>query len=107
MRVRRRAVVVPEDLPLVRLPEHYVRDTCFVHLDGGIRLSAYGDSCNVKWRVGGLLFPPLVRHAAFPDVAHDGIWPWRGSLLLLLRYAGNSARILSCENDADRAADAC
>jgi hypothetical protein len=40
MRVRRRAVAVPEVLPLARPPEHDVRGTCFVHLDDGIRLSA-------------------------------------------------------------------
>jgi hypothetical protein len=37
-------------------------------------------------RVDRHIFPPLGRRAALPDVARDGIWPWRGSFLRLLRF---------------------
>ena len=110
-RVRRRTVVVAQDVPLVRLARRDVHDPDFVRVDNGHTVQATekgGETGHVhhlaslladlatvlrqlqreKGRIDGDFFPPLRRRGSLPDVTSDGIRPGRRRLFRLLRFGG-------------------
>ena len=116
--VRRRAVVVAQDLPFVRLAGCDVHDPDFVRVDDGHAIqraekcretgrvhhlaSPLTDLAPVlrqlqrkKGRIDGDFLPPLRRRGSLPDVASDGIRPGRRSVFrLFLHFWG-----VECPND--------
>ena len=116
-RVRRRAVIIAQDVPFVRLARRDVHDSDFVRVDDGHpvqRTEESGETGRVhhlaspltdvapvlrqlqreKGRIDGDFFPPLRRRGSLPDVTSDGIRPGRRSLFRLFRFWG-----VECLND--------